>query len=63
MILVVRCTTPPAVPSDVVKCSGCGHDCWLSKYSGASTLALARATGDDRIICNVCLEKIVGGAS
>lgn len=47
----------PWVPSDIVQCAGCGADCWLSKYSGQSTLALAATLGDARIFCASCLMK------
>ncbi len=41
--VVMRCEDgPPSVPSGVVQCSECGRDCWLSTYSGASTLAAAK---------------------
>lgn len=59
MILVSRCTEPEAVPSNVVQCSICGEDCWLSKYSGQSTIALAKSTGDDRFVCSECLITIL----
>lgn len=59
MVVVVRCTTPPAVPSSVVQCSYCGHDCWLSRYSGASTLALAAAQGDPSIMCDTCFFALM----
>jgi hypothetical protein len=56
--LVMRCDEgPPAVPSVVVQCDVCGADCWLSKYSGQSTLALARITGDDQINCGPCFMR------
>lgn len=59
--LVMRCDSGPAyVPSRVVQCARCGADCWLSEYSGDSTLALARATGDPEINCEPCFMERVG---
>lgn len=55
--VVMRCEDgPAAVPSRVVKCARCGADCWLSLYSGNSTLALAAVTGDPQINCGPCFE-------
>lgn len=60
MILVMACSEgPPHVPSDVVTCTVCKAPCWLSKYSGASTIAAARATGDDRIVCSPCFHVLL----
>lgn len=57
-VLVARCDSgPPAVPSVIVQCVGCGADCYLSKYSGASILAAAALMGDARIFCQPCLIK------
>jgi hypothetical protein len=59
LVLVVRADHPPAVPSRIVTCGVCSADCWLSKYSGDGTLALARShseTGEIVITCSVCLE-------
>jgi len=55
--LVARCSEVPVppVPSQVVQCANCDAPCWLSLYSGASTLALAALTGDARIMCWPCL--------
>jgi hypothetical protein len=59
-VLVMRCDEgPPYVPSRVVTCSGCGAGCWLSEYSGASTLALAAAMGSPEILCEPCLTVLV----
>jgi hypothetical protein len=62
LVLVVRADHPPAVPSRTVTCAWCSEDCWLSQYSGDSTLALARSqseTGEIVITCAVCLEAAV----
>lgn len=60
--LVMRCDEGEAwVPSRVVQCSRCGADCWLSLYSGDSTLALAAATGDPEINCGPCFEARLAG--
>ena len=58
-VLVVRTDQPPAVPSSIIVCAQCGHDCWLSLYSGPSTLALAMQHGTPIITCNVCAERLV----
>jgi len=58
--LLLRCDQgPAAVPSDVVRCEGCGADCWLSQYSGPSVRALAAQTGDPRLLCGRCLATLV----
>lgn len=63
LVLVVRVDDgPSAVPSTVVTCGPCGAACWLSAYSGASTMALARAkseSGEVVIICNWCIEDLL----
>lgn len=65
MILVMRVDQGPAhVPSRVVQCSSCGADCWLSRYSGPSTIALAAAAGDASFCCTQCLDvfaQLLGG--
>lgn len=59
LVLVSPCSAgPAAVPSRVIVCGGCGADCWLSEYSGASTLALAQMvseSGEVLILCSDCL--------
>jgi hypothetical protein len=58
--LLMRCADgEAAVPSDVVRCDACGQDCWLSKHSGAQTLALARLTGDSRKLCSHCFDALL----
>lgn len=53
----MRCDEGEAhVPSRVVKCARCEADCWLSLYSGESTLKLAAMTGDPEINCGPCFE-------
>lgn len=58
MVLVMRCDEGPAhVPSDVVTCFSCGADCWLSKFSGASTIAASQQTaGESLLVCQPCLD-------
>jgi len=59
-VLVMRCDEGDAlVPSRVVRCSACGADCWLSRRTGAGTLARARASGDGKILCGPCLSGAV----
>lgn len=60
-ILVVRCTTEAAVPSRIVKCEWCNEDCWLSDYSGDSTIALAESMGTAAFTCSQCFEGENGG--
>lgn len=63
MFLVVRCTEPPAVPSDIVICSHCGEKCWASKKTGKRGMALAATLGDSSIICVVCFDVIFGSGT
>jgi hypothetical protein len=57
MLVVGRCSDgDAAVPSNVVKCTRCQEDCWISKATGAQSMALAEMTGDKRIICGACLR-------
>lgn len=48
----------PAVPSSVVRCGQCGHNCWLSARTGASTVALAAQYGPVEFLCGTCLDPI-----
>ena len=59
VVLVTKADHPPAVPSRTVVCHRCGADCWLSLYSGASTIALAQMLGDDRITCGDCFTAML----
>jgi len=48
------------VPARVVQCSDCGADCWLSRQTGDSTIALARLSGggqEPQILCLPCVES------
>lgn len=59
-VLVARVSDgEAAVPSRVVSCALCGEDCWLSIYSGDSTLALAAEHGRPVITCMRCMERVV----
>lgn len=65
LVLVVRCTTEPAVPSTVVTCAVCREDCWLSVRTGPSTVALARSlseNGEIFIMCTACLDVAMAAA-
>lgn len=58
LVLVMRCVDAPVpgVPSRVVRCAGCGCECWLSKATGAQTVALAATLGEPSFTCLPCLE-------
>lgn len=60
-VLVVRCGDhpKPPVPSKVVLCSLCDSDCWMSIYSGDSTLAVAASMGTPAIICTTCFWPLI----
>lgn len=59
-VLVMRCEDGPAhVPSRVVTCAECLSDCWLSRYSGESTIEAARRSGDGRVFCVRCLPAVL----
>lgn len=59
MILVMRCDAgPPHVPSRIVRCAGCGSDCWLSLAGGDSLIAASMTTDGEAVItCSPCLDE------
>jgi hypothetical protein len=62
LVLVIRAAIPSAVPSRIVKCAWCDHDCWLSKRTGDDTITAARtyAGGVEPVItCAECVPDAV----
>ena len=56
LVIVARVDDgPAAVPSDVVRCDGCGARCWLSIATGGETIQLAQFLSPVVLItCSTC---------
>ena len=63
LVLVSRCVRPAAVPSKVVRCDYCDARCWLSRKTGASTMALAAQVSENGQVKIMCSDPADPGGA